>query len=54
MMMNNHTRQLLRRPYCEVHGDYKEAKKIWQLQLRDISFYGAALNALEDELKSHQ
>jgi len=27
MMMNNHTRQLLRRPFQEVHGDYKEAKE---------------------------
>lgn len=59
MMMNNHTRQLLRRPFQEVHGDYKEAKENLAAAIAandhgDISFYRAALNALEDELKSHQ
>jgi hypothetical protein len=59
MMMNNHTRQLLRRPFQEVHGDYKEAKENLVASIAandhgDISFYCAALNALEDELKSHQ
>jgi hypothetical protein len=42
-----------------VHGDYKEAKENLAAAIaandhRDISFYRAALNAFEDELKSHQ
>jgi hypothetical protein len=47
MMMNSHTRQMLRRPFCEVHGDYKEAKANLATAIaaddhEDISFYCAA------------
>jgi hypothetical protein len=57
MMMNSHTRQMLRRPFREVNGDYKEAKANLTTAIAaedqdDIKFYRAACEALEDELKS--
>jgi hypothetical protein len=57
VMMNSHTPQMLRHPFCEVYGDYKEAKAnlvhaIAVNDRDDIKFFRAACDSLEEELKS--
>jgi hypothetical protein len=57
VMMNNHTRQMLKRPFREVYGDYKEAKANLVQAIAvddkdDIKFFRAACDSLKEEMKS--